>query len=72
MIDVRQMLFEISEEESVFEEGIDLIESGILDSYVFIELFARLEDHGIELYPTRIDREELRTIEGIERLIQSA
>lgn len=72
MIDVRQMLFEICEDDSVYREDIDLIESGLLDSYAFIELFSRLEDEGIELHPTRINREQLRTIKGIERLIQTA
>lgn len=72
MIDVRQMLFEICEDDSVYREDIDLIESGLLDSYAFIELFSRLEDEGIELHPTRINREQLRTIKGIEHLIQTA
>ena len=40
------------------------------DSYAFIELFTRLEDYGILIQPTRIDRNELRTVEGIERLIK--
>ena len=38
MIDVKQLLFEICEDERVFENGIDLIESGLLDSFAFIEL----------------------------------
>lgn len=72
MIDVKQMLFEICEDDSVYREDIDLLESGLLDSYAFIELFSRLEDEGIELHPTRINREQLRTVEGIAQLIQSA
>lgn len=71
MIDVKQMLFEICEDDSVFRDDIDLLESGLLDSYAFIELFSRLEDEGIELHPTRINREQLRTVAGIEQLIQS-
>ena len=41
----------------------------ICDSFAFIELFSKLEDLGIELQPTRIDREQLRTPESIEKLI---
>ena len=68
-IDIPKLLYEICEDERVYEKGIDLVESGLLDSYAFIELFSKLEDYGIKLYPTRIDRTKLRTIEGIETLI---
>lgn len=40
-----------------------------MDSYTFIELFSRLEDYGVFLQPTRIDRSKLRSIKGIELLI---
>ncbi|MBO7430681.1 MAG: hypothetical protein J6U56_06675 [Spirochaetia bacterium] len=71
MIDVKELLYEICEDKRVYEDGIDLIESDILDSYVFIELFSRLEDEGIILHPTQIDRSKLRTVQGIEELITS-
>ena len=69
MIDVKKILHEISENSDVFKENIDLVDSGILDSYAFIELFSRLEDLGIVIQPTRIDRTKLRTVAGIESLI---
>lgn len=69
MIDVKKILYEISENSDVFKENIDLVDSGILDSYAFIELFSRLEDLGIVIQPTRIDRTKLRTVAGIESLI---
>ena len=72
MIDVKELLYEICEDERVYEEGIDLIESGLLDSYAFIELFSKLEDNGIEIQPTRIDRTKLRTIKGIEEIIKES
>lgn len=72
MTDIRKILYEICEDKRVFEEGTDLIESGLLDSYATIELFCRLEDEGIELQITRIDRELLRTAKGIEELIAKA
>ena len=68
-IDVKKLLCEICEDERVYEKDIDLIESGLLDSYAFIELFSRLEDLGINIQPTRIDRSKLKTVKGIEELI---
>ena len=68
-IDVKQLLYELCEDERVYEKDIDLIESGIIDSFAFIELFSRLEDYGINIQPTRIDRNKLRTVKGIEELI---
>lgn len=71
MTDISRLLFELTEDERVFDPDYDLIESGALDSLAFIELFSRLEDEGIELQPTRIDRSELRTRASIARLIES-
>ena len=70
-IDVLKLLYEICDDEAVFDENIDLIESGLLDSYAFIELFSRLEDVGIKIEPTRIDRSKLRSPKGIEEIINS-
>ena len=70
-IDVPKLLYEICEDEAVYEKDIDLIESGLLDSYAFIELFTKLEDYGITIQPTRIDRNQLRTVKGIENLIET-
>ena len=69
MIDIAQLLYEICEDEQVLNPEFDLIDSGVLDSFLFIELFSRLDDLGIELQPTRIDREQLRTVKSIEKLI---
>lgn len=69
MIDIKKILYEITQDEKVYED-IDLIDSGLLDSYAFIELFTKLEEEGIILYPTRIDREKLRTVKGIEDLVK--
>lgn len=71
MTDISRLLFELTEDERVFDPDYDLIESGALDSLAFIELFSRLEDEGIELQPTRIDRSELRAPASIARLIES-
>ncbi len=72
MIDIPKLLYEICEDEAVYQKDIDLIESGILDSYAFIEVFSRLEDYGIVIHPTRIDRSLLKNVEGIQKLIDEA
>lgn len=68
-LDVCNLLYEICEDKNVFNKDYDLITSGLLDSYAFIELFTKLEDLGITIHPTRIDRNELRTPKSIESLI---
>ena len=70
MTDIYKILLEICEDESVMNPKCDLFETGLLDSYAFIELFSRLEDEGIEIQPTQIDRELLRTPASIEKLIE--
>lgn len=70
-IDISKLLYEICEDDAVFEKNIDLIESGLLDSYAFIELFSKLEDYGINIQPTRIDRTKLKTVKGIEELVNN-
>ena len=70
MPDVRELLREVCGDETAGNEGVDLIESGLLDSLALIELFSRLEEQGIELQPTRIDRSKLRTAEGIEEVVR--
>lgn len=69
MIDVCELLYSICEDENVYDKDCDLIDSGILDSFTFVELFSKLEDLGIVIQPTRIDREFLRTPRNIEKLI---
>lgn len=70
MIDVKKILYEICEDDNVYNPDYDLVENGLLDSYAFIELFSALEDKGVEIYPTQIDRERLRTPKSIEDLVK--
>ena len=72
MIDVKDLLYEICEDEKVFEEDIDLVETGLLDSYAIIEFLARLEDEGYEIHITQIDRNLLHTAKGIEKMLGDA
>ena len=69
MIDVCKILYEISEDERVLNPDCELIESEILDSFVFILFFSKLEDLGIEISPTRIDRNVLKTPRSIQEYL---
>ena len=53
------------------DPSVDLIDSGILDSYAFIEFFSRLEDLGVEVQPTRIERDVLRNIDKLTEYINN-
>lgn len=69
MINIYDILYSICEDENVYNKDFDLIESGLMDSFAFIELFSILEDHDIVIYPTRIDKNRLRTSGLIEELV---
>lgn len=69
-INICDLLYEICEDKHVYNKDFDLIESGLLDSFAFIELFSKLEDLGIVIIPTRIDRNKLRTPRLLEELIK--
>ncbi len=70
MIDVSKLLYEIVEDDRVYDLDFDLIDSGLLDSLSFIELFYKLEDLGINIVVTRIDKEDVRTPRKIQELIR--
>ncbi|RRD93955.1 D-alanine--poly(phosphoribitol) ligase subunit 2 [Clostridiales bacterium COT073_COT-073] len=72
MINVTELLYKICQDQAVYQPETDLIASGLLDSLALIELFSELEDQGIFLEITQIDRKLLRTVSGIEKLITSA
>lgn len=63
------LLFEICDDESVLDLNCELLESGILDSLAFILLFSRLEDLGIEISPTRINRDVLKTPKSLQNFL---
>lgn len=69
-MNVKEILFKICENEMVYEDDFDLITNGVLDSFGLIELFSELEDYGIAIQPTQIDRKRLRTPKLIEELIE--
>ena len=69
VVDVGTLLFELCEDERVFDPSTDLLSSGLLDSFAFIELFSKLEELGIELQPTQIAKEELRSVVSLQKLV---
>ena len=70
-LDITEMLYDICGDKRVYEENIDLIESGLLDSLALIELFSRFEEMGINIHITRIDRKQLKTVAGIQSLLDN-
>ncbi|MBR2810261.1 MAG: hypothetical protein IKD69_02670 [Solobacterium sp.] len=68
---IADLLYEVTEDERVYDPDCELIESGILDSLALILLIDRLEDEGIELIITRIDRNMLKTPATLAKLIES-
>ena len=72
MIDAKKLLMEICEDERVLNDDQELIESGILDSYAYIMLFTKLDELGLEIQPTRLDKNLLKTPRGVQKLINSA
>ncbi len=70
MIDINKLLEKICNDKRVNDDNFDLIENDLLDSYAMIELFVSLEDNNIELYPTQIKRDDLRTPGKIKKLVK--
>ena len=71
-INICDLLYEICEDNHVYDMDYDLIESGLLDSFAFIELFSKLEDLGILIIHTRVDKSKLRTPRLLEELIKES
>ena len=65
---IRALIQEICEDDTICDDDFDLFESGLLDSYAIMELFSRFEDWGYDIQITKIDRNKLRTINGIAGL----
>lgn len=65
---VLKILNNICESDELILSDTELLESGILDSLAMIELFNELEDIGIEIQPTKIKREQLKTAKSIAKL----
>ncbi len=70
MIDVKEMIFALSGNEKALEDGIDLLEEGIIDSYLVIQMIYELEEKGLVLSLDDFSKDDLRTAKSIERFIE--
>ena len=68
-MDINKILFDICQDEHVYNDDFDLVESGLMDSYALIELFSILEDNNIYIEPSKLNIENLRTPRKIRKLI---
>lgn len=69
-MDVNKFICEICGLDEPLKDDEELIESEILDSLAIIELISALEDEGIVIHLTRIDRSMLKTVASINKLIE--
>ena len=69
-MDVNKFICEICGLDEPLKDDEELIESEILDSLAIIELISALEDEGIVIHLTRIDRSRLKTVVSINKLIE--
>ena len=68
---ILEILVKLTGADELFDdEGIDLIDSGIMDSFTYGELLYALEDEfGIEIQPTQVEVDVWRSVERIARLV---
>ena len=69
-MDIPKLLYEIIGDEAVLDPDCELLESGLLDSLALIELVNLLEEEGVTLHLTRIDRRRLKTTGSITALVK--
>ena len=69
-MDIPKLLYEIIGDEAVLDPDCELLESGLLDSLALIELVNLLEEEGVTLHLTRIDRQRLKTTGSIAALVR--
>lgn len=69
-MDVNSFICGICGFDGPLDPDAELIESGILDSLALIELVSALEDEDVIIHLTRIDRNRLKTVASIEKLIE--
>ena len=67
---MNKFICEICGRDEPLREDEELIDSEILDSLAIIELVSALEDEGVIIHLTRIDRNKLRTVASINKLIE--
>ena len=68
---ILEILVELTGADELFDdESIDLIDSGIMDSFTYGELLYALEDEfGVEIQPTQVEVDVWRSVERIALLV---
>ena len=67
---IKEILYNVCDDDRVYEDGIDLLED-VIDSMALIEFISALEDEfDIEISPTEIPLDNLRTIDGITEFVE--
>lgn len=67
---IRELLVNACGSEEALEPGMDLIDSGLLDSLALISFLTDLEEYGIEIQPTQVNPSQFRTFDGILALVK--
>lgn len=62
---VEELLVRVCGSRQVLQPGVDLVESGLLDSLGLIDLFDELNLMGVELQPTQVTNDDLRSVDSI-------
>ena len=68
---VKQLLINACGTDEVLREGVDLLDTGLLDSLALITFLTDLEEYGIEIQPTQVDPSQFRTLDGILSLVKT-
>ncbi|MDY6017431.1 MAG: phosphopantetheine-binding protein [Oscillospiraceae bacterium] len=71
-MNVKEFIKDVCDLDELPEDDLELIESEILDSLAVIELLSALEDEGIVIHLTQIDRGMLKTPASLQKLIDEA
>ncbi|MGN0547516.1 MAG: phosphopantetheine-binding protein [Acutalibacteraceae bacterium] len=71
-MNVKEFIKDVCDLDELPEDDLELIESEILDSLAVIELLSALEDEGIVIHLTQIDRRMLKTPASLQKLIDEA
>lgn len=70
-MDVNKFICDLCGLDEPLKDDEELIDSGILDSFAIVELISALEEEGIIIHLTRIDRNMLKTVASINKLIEN-
>jgi len=71
IVDVNKFICDLCGLDEPLKDDEELIDSGILDSFAIVELISALEEEGIIIHLTRIDRNMLKTVASINKLIEN-